>query len=73
MQATEYTRQATLESITLQVGPRLGNVVIEAKNLRKCYGDRVLIDNFSFSIPPASIVGEIKRRQSPCFGRGLIH
>lgn len=47
-----------MESITIPVGPRLGDVVIEAGNLRKCYGDRVLMDNLSFNIPPASIVGK---------------
>ena len=56
-QAAEYTRQSTMESITIPVGPRLGDIVIEAKNLRKAYGDRVLMDNLSFSIPPGSVVG----------------
>lgn len=46
-----------MESITIPVGPRLGDIVIEAKNLRKAYGDRVLMDNLSFSIPPGSVVG----------------
>ncbi|EIE24113.1 ABC family transporter [Coccomyxa subellipsoidea C-169] len=56
-QAAEYTRQSTMESITIPVGPRLGDIVIEAKNLRKSYGDRVLMDNLSFSVPPGSVVG----------------
>ncbi|TAH22191.1 MAG: energy-dependent translational throttle protein EttA [Cytophagales bacterium] len=38
-------------------GPRLGSKVIEAKNISKSYGDKLLIENFSFSLPPAGIVG----------------
>jgi ATP-binding cassette ChvD family protein len=40
-------------------GPRLGNVVIESKNLAKAYDNKVLFDNFTFSLPPAGIVGVI--------------
>jgi ATP-binding cassette ChvD family protein len=40
-------------------GERLGDVVIEAKNLRKSYGDRLLIDNLNFSLPAGGIVGII--------------
>jgi ATP-binding cassette ChvD family protein len=40
-------------------GPRLGNLVIEADKLTKGFGDRVLFDNFSFRVPPGSIVGII--------------
>lgn len=40
-------------------GPRLGNKVIEAHNISKAYGDKLLIENFSFSLPPAGIVGVI--------------
>src|ERR1700710_1878831 len=40
-------------------GPRLGNVVIEANNVTKAYGDKILFDNLSFSLPPAGIVGII--------------
>jgi len=40
-------------------GPRLGNVVIEANNITKSYGDKVLFENLSFSLPPAGIVGII--------------
>jgi sulfate-transporting ATPase len=45
--------------IYIPPGPRLGNLVIEAKGLTKCYGDRVLLDNVNFSIPPNAIVGII--------------
>src|SRR6185503_18809466 len=39
--------------------PRLGNLVIEATNVSKSFGDRMLIDNLSFSLPPNGIVGVI--------------
>jgi len=45
--------------IVIPVGERLGNVVIEAENLTKAYGDRVLIENLSFKLPPGGIVGVI--------------
>jgi ATP-binding cassette ChvD family protein len=45
--------------IYIPPGPRLGNVVIEADGLRKGYGDNLLIDNLSFKLPPAGIVGVI--------------
>lgn len=40
-------------------GPRLGNLVIEAQNVTKTYGDKLLFENLSFSLPPAGIVGII--------------
>ena len=40
-------------------GPRLGNNVIDAVNLKKSYGDRILFENLNFSLPPAGIVGII--------------
>ncbi len=46
-------------SLPIPNGPRLGNLVIEANNLQKGFGDRLLIDNLSFSLPPAGIVGVI--------------
>jgi ATP-binding cassette ChvD family protein len=45
--------------IMIQPGPRLGGVVIEAEGLSKAYGDRFLIDDLSFSLPPGGIVGVI--------------
>ncbi len=41
----------------LPPGPRLGKVVIEAEKLTKAYGDRILVENLSFSLPPGGIVG----------------
>ena len=43
----------------IQAGERLGNVVIEADNLRKGYGNHLLIDELSFKLPPGGIVGVI--------------
>ncbi len=40
-------------------GPRLGNIVIQAQNVSKSYGDKLLFDNLEFSLPPAGIVGII--------------
>ena len=45
--------------IAIPPGPRLGDTVIEVKGLRKGFGDRLLIEDFSFSLPPAGIVGII--------------
>ncbi|MDG6094270.1 energy-dependent translational throttle protein EttA [Acetobacter sp. AN02] len=45
--------------IVITPGPRLGNVVIEAENLSKGFGDQLLIDNLSFKLPPGGIVGVI--------------
>ncbi len=45
--------------IFIPAGPRLGDVVIEAKGLRKAFGDRLLIDDADFLIPPGAIVGII--------------
>jgi sulfate-transporting ATPase len=45
--------------IAIPPGPRLGDTVIEVKNLRKGFGDRLLIEDLSFSLPPAGIVGII--------------
>lgn len=55
----ERTRKLDFEEITIPPGPRLGNVVIEAKKLQKGFGDRSLIDGLSFSLPPNGIVGVI--------------
>jgi energy-dependent translational throttle protein EttA len=58
--ASEETkeREEKLE-IFIPPGPRLGNVVIEANGVSKSFGDKLLFDNLSFSLPPAGIVGII--------------
>ncbi len=45
--------------IVIPAGARLGSTVVEAQNLSKGYGDRLLIDNLNFSLPPGGIVGVI--------------
>jgi ATP-binding cassette ChvD family protein len=45
--------------IHIPSGPRLGDVVIEAEGVRKGFGDRMLVDDLSFSLPPAGIVGVV--------------
>jgi energy-dependent translational throttle protein EttA len=54
-------RNVKLDQVQIHIpaGPRLGDVVIEADHLRKGYGDRLLIDDLSFKLPPAGIVGVI--------------
>ena len=55
----DKTRKLDFEEIQIPPGPRLGNQVIEVKDLRKGFGDRVLIDGLSFSLPRNGIVGVI--------------
>ena len=55
----ERTRKLDFEEIQIPPGPRLGNLVIEAKNLKKGFDDRVLIEDLSFSLPRNGIVGVI--------------
>ncbi len=45
--------------IHIPPGPRLGDVVIEAEGVRKAFGDRLLVDDLTFSLPPAGIVGVV--------------
>ena len=55
----ERTRKLDFEEIQIPPGPRLGSVVIEAKGLKKGFGERALIDGLSFSLPRNGIVGVI--------------
>ncbi|CAL8979669.1 Energy-dependent translational throttle protein EttA [Cellulomonas sp. T2.31MG-18] len=55
----DRTRKLDFEEIQIPPGPRLGSVVIEATDLRKGFGDRVLIDDLSFTLPRNGIVGVI--------------
>ncbi len=52
-------RRPTDTQIAIPIGERLGRVVIEAENITKSFGDRVLIENLSFKLPPGGIVGII--------------
>ena len=58
-ESAKFMRDAPLENIIIPTGPRLGDVVVNAKSLTKAYGDRLLIDNLNLDIPPGSIVGII--------------
>ncbi|MFO0388186.1 MAG: energy-dependent translational throttle protein EttA [Alphaproteobacteria bacterium] len=57
--AKESSGQVGTAQIVIPQGPRLGNLVIQAEGLSKGFGDRLLIDNLSFSLPPGGIVGII--------------
>jgi ATP-binding cassette ChvD family protein len=55
----EKTRKLDFEEIQIPPGPRLGSVVVEVEKLKKGFGDRVLIDGLSFTLPRNGIVGVI--------------
>jgi len=55
----EYQKRNETNEIFIPVAERLGNEVIEFENVTKSFGDRVLIDNLSFKVPPGAIVGII--------------
>jgi sulfate-transporting ATPase len=55
----EYQKRNETQEIFIPVAERLGNEVIEFKNVSKGFGDRLLLDNVSFTIPPGAIVGII--------------
>jgi ATP-binding cassette ChvD family protein len=57
--AAESERRSDDVEITIPPGPRLGDVVVVAEHLRKGYGDRILIDDLSLSLPRGAIVGVI--------------
>ena len=57
--AEETETRSELEQIHIPPGPRLGDLVVEAQNLRKGYGDRLLIEDLSFRLPRGGIVGII--------------
>ncbi|MFQ5514881.1 MAG: energy-dependent translational throttle protein EttA [Myxococcota bacterium] len=59
LRAEEEARLPESVEIAIPPGPRLGEQVVEARELRKGYGDRLLIDGLSFSLPPGGIVGVI--------------
>ncbi len=55
----DFQKRNETQEIFIPPGPRLGDQVIEVKNLRKGFGDTLLIDDLSFSLPPGGIVGVI--------------
>ncbi|UJR55876.1 energy-dependent translational throttle protein EttA [Dickeya zeae] len=59
LSSVEYQKRNETSELFIPPGPRLGDKVLDVQNLTKSYGDRVLIDNLSFSIPKGAIVGII--------------
>ena len=59
LQSQEFQTRNETNEIYIPPGPRLGDNVIEVKNLKKTFGDRLLFDDISFVVPPGSIVGII--------------
>src|SRR5690606_23921304 len=59
LQSVDYQKRNETNEIFIPPGERLGNKVVEFRNVSKAYGDRVLIDNLSFSVPNGAIVGII--------------
>jgi sulfate-transporting ATPase len=59
LSSQDYQKRNETQEIFIPVGDRLGNEVIEFKNVSKSYGDRLLIDNLNFKIPAGAIVGII--------------
>jgi sulfate-transporting ATPase len=59
LNSQEYQKRNETQEIFIPVGERLGNEVIEFDGVSKAFGDRLLIDNLSFKVPPGAIVGII--------------
>ncbi len=59
LQSQEFQKRNETNEIYIPPGPRLGDLVIEAKGLKKGYGDRLLFENLEFNLPPGGIVGII--------------
>ncbi|HGJ5876036.1 MAG TPA: energy-dependent translational throttle protein EttA [Arsenophonus sp.] len=59
LNSVEYQKRNETSELFIPPGPRLGNKVLTVENLSKSYGERVLIENLSFSIPKGAIVGII--------------
>lgn len=59
LSSQEFQKRSETREIYIPPGPRLGDLVVEVEHLKKGYGDRLLIDDLSFSLPPGGIVGVI--------------
>ena len=57
--SSNYQKRNETNEIYIPPGPRLGDLVVEVENLRKGFGDKLLIDDLSFQLPPGGIVGVI--------------
>ncbi len=59
LESQEFQKRNETQELYIPPGPRLGELVVEATNLRKGFGDRLLIDNLGFKLPKGGIVGVI--------------
>jgi len=59
LSSREFQKRSETKQVHIPAGPRLGDLVVEAENLRKGYDGRLLIDGLSFQLPPGGIVGVI--------------
>ncbi|MBT8107759.1 MAG: energy-dependent translational throttle protein EttA [Gammaproteobacteria bacterium] len=59
LSSADYQKRNETNEIYIPPGPRLGDVVLEVDNLKKGFGDKLLIDGLSFQLPPGGIVGVI--------------
>ncbi|HEX4909617.1 MAG TPA: energy-dependent translational throttle protein EttA [Permianibacter sp.] len=59
LSSVEFQKRNETQELYIPPGPRLGNLVVEAKGLKKSFGDKLLYDNLSFNLPPGGIVGII--------------
>ena len=59
LSSREFQKRSETKQVHIPAGPRLGDLVVEAKGLRKGYDERLLIDDLNFQLPPGGIVGVI--------------
>jgi ATP-binding cassette ChvD family protein len=59
LSSRDYQKRNETNEIYIPPGPRLGDLVVEAKGLRKSFGDKLLFEDLSFTLPPGGIVGVI--------------
>ena len=59
LNSQEFQKRNETNEIYIPPGPRLGDIVFEVSNLQKAFGDKLLVDDFSFRLPPGGIVGII--------------
>jgi len=59
LNSQEFQKRNETKEIYIPPGPRLGDIVFEVENLHKAFGDKLLIDNLNFQLPPGGIVGII--------------
>ncbi|MEL6200426.1 MAG: energy-dependent translational throttle protein EttA, partial [Pseudomonadota bacterium] len=59
LSSQDYQKRNETNEIYIPPGPRLGDVVVEAEHLNKGFGDKLLVDDLSFTLPPGGIVGVI--------------